>query len=127
MTCHPRARDARSEHFGGTDEAQPDHHHEQEAHERGHLVQVRRNEPDQAEPDEAGPEGEDDVGEGEAPARDVAVADRRRGDRVDEALWTQWAVRPPASAVRGRGDDGRERDPPAAAAGAGFIRRGKCD
>ena len=63
------------EHLGRDDEAEPDGDHEQEPGERRHLVEVGRDEPDQAEADEAGAEGEDDAREGEPAARDVPRAD----------------------------------------------------
>ena len=46
---------------------------------RGELVEVRGDEPDEPEADEAGTEGEDDARQGDLADLDVPAADRRRG------------------------------------------------
>ncbi len=75
-----------SQDLGGDDEPEPDRHHEQEPDEGRQLVEVRRDEPDQAQADEACSERQDDPREGEPAAGDVAGPDGLGRPPVDERV-----------------------------------------
>ena len=91
------------EYLAADEQRQPDHDDGEEAGERGQLVEVGGDQPDQADPHEDGTQREQQPGQGEAPGGVVATEDRGGLGLLNEALVLPDAELPAEPLQLGRG------------------------